>query len=61
MCSHSPCLNNIAASHRIKKCFSVSFLFPEEELEKSAQNGSGCHLQLGIKIKLRLGLRNRRL
>jgi hypothetical protein len=61
MWSHSPCLNKIATSHGTQKCCSVRFLCPEEELDKSPRNGLGCHLQLGIKRKPRLGLRNRRL
>jgi hypothetical protein len=61
MWSHIPCLNNIAASQGTQKCCSVRFLCPEEELDKSPRNGLGCYLQLGIKRKPRLGLRNRRL
>ena len=38
-----------------------SVLCPEEELAKNIRNGLGCDLQLGIKQKLRLGLRNHRL
>jgi hypothetical protein len=60
MWAHSPCLNKIEASHGTQKCCSVRFLCPEEELDKNARNGLGCHLQLGIKQKLRLGLMNRR-
>jgi hypothetical protein len=57
MWSHSPFLNNTVASHGTQKCCSVRFLCLEEELDKSPRNGLGCHLQLGIKIKPRLGLR----
>jgi hypothetical protein len=42
-------------------CRALRFLCPEEELDKSPRNGLGCHLQLGIKRKPRLRLRNRRL
>jgi hypothetical protein len=45
----SPCLKELATSHRTKKYYSVRFLCPEEVLAKSLQNGLGCDLQLGIK------------
>jgi hypothetical protein len=59
MWSHIPCLNNISSSHGTQKCCFVRFLCPKEELDKSPRNGLGCHLQLGIKRKPRLRLRNR--
>jgi hypothetical protein len=46
--SHSPHLKNLAASHRTQKCYSVRFLYPQEQLAKSTRNGLGCDLQLGI-------------
>jgi hypothetical protein len=61
MWSPSPCLNKNAKFHGTQKCCSVRLLFPEEKLAKSPQNGLGCNLQLGIKKKTRLRLRNCRL
>jgi hypothetical protein len=57
MWSPSPCLNKHAKSHGAQKCFSVRLLC----LEESTRNGLGCDLQLGIKRKSRLRLKNRRL
>ena len=57
ICSPIPCLNNLSASRITQKCCSIRFLCLEEELDKSPRNGLGCHLQLGIKRKPRLGLR----
>jgi hypothetical protein len=48
MCSSSPFLNSLAASHETQKYFSVRFLCPKEELDKESQNGLGYNLQLGI-------------
>jgi hypothetical protein len=61
MWSPSPCLNKLATSNGTQKCCSVGLLYPERELVKSPQNGLGCDLQLGIKQKSRLILRNRHL
>ena len=61
MGSPNPCLNKLVASHETQKCCSVRFLCSVEELTKSVSNGLGCDLQLGIKRKSSLGLKNQRL
>ena len=61
MWSHIPCLKKHAKSHGAERCCSVRLLCPEEELPRVPENGLGCDLQLGIKWKPRLGLRNHQL
>jgi hypothetical protein len=61
MWSPIPCLKMLATSHRTQKCCCISHLCPKEELAKSLRNCLGCDLQLGIKGKLRVILRNHHL